>query len=178
MGIAQGLPVHGAHKGVGRGQRDELGRIADAHAEAEVQRVGELRIKLQVGLPGMKIVFAKHQDGCPGEHVTHKQGFAPAGVGADHVGDKAFFADLQQHAGHGLAAPHGGLCRLQIVVRFRPGPLRRLVGQSGDAGKRAPLHDVALLPYADHGIARPRAHVGRQVHILAGEILVDEKYVH
>ena len=64
------------------------------------------------------------------------------------------------------------------MVRIITGPGRSLVGQRRDAGQRAPLDDIAFFSKADNGIALAAAHVGRQVHVLAGKILMDEKYIH
>jgi hypothetical protein len=128
-------------------------------------------VKADIAARGGEVEFAILQQLRIGEDIGQEQAFSPARMAADDIGAEAFVPQINQGPRDILRTPHGGFHGAQIVMRLVPRALRFRVADMGNTRQR----DILPFTQANHPRAGTRRDHRRQMAVLAGEILVNEK---
>ena len=169
--VAAALEMRWADAPIHRLQRRGLRQIQQPRACCFIQFHLMRRVEADIAARGREVEFAILQQLRAREDIGQEHAFPPARMAADDIGAEAFAPQINQGPRDILGAADGSLHGAEIVMRLVPGTLRFRVADMGDTGQR----DILPFTQANHPRPRTRRDHRRQMAVLAGEILVNEK---
>ena len=170
------LPARRHHAPVRSVERHEKRRVHDAQAQDLFAVDRKFRVEAHVAAARAVEELAIEQHARLREDVLEEQRLAPADVREDHVGVEALAPELDRAGGDALAAMDRPQDRhVEGVRRFELG---QVVTEKRYPRQTRLAQQVGLFPNPDYSKTRFPRVMGRQVAVLAREILVNKQQAH